>query len=303
MEKENVVIANPIYDAVFKRLMENNKIARFLVGTILDCKIVSLEARIQEHTDPNKKSGALTLYRKDFSAKIQDKNGNTKTVIIEIQKAGNFGDIPRFRDYLAVEYTRTGYPIIAIYILGFNLSVNSPAFIAFPEYQDLQTNQKLTVQDNFVEHLTHKAYFVQTKRIKQSLNTKLDAVLSIFAQENFASSDKTTKSFPAEQNIPEIQELLTVLQHVAADDKVRKELEKELYYQRYLEQTYGEANRKIEEQAEEIAEQAAKLANKDTELANKDTELANKDTELANQAAENEKLRKQLAELQAKLNK
>ncbi|MCL2845414.1 MAG: hypothetical protein FWE23_08195 [Chitinivibrionia bacterium] len=289
MEKENVVIANPIYDAVFKRLMENNKIARFLVGTILDCKIVSLEARIQEHTDPNKKNGALTLYRKDFSAKIQDKNGNTKTVIIEIQKAGNFGDIPRFRDYLAVEYKRTEYPIIAIYILGFNLSVNSPAFVAFPECKDLQTNQKLTVHDNFVEHLTHKAYFVQTKRIKQSLNTKLDAVLSIFAQDNFASEDKTTKSFPMNSDIPEIQNLLTVLQHAAADEKVRKELEKELYYQRYLEQTYGEKDKKIAEQAEEIAEQAEEIAEQAAKLADKD--------------AENEHLRLQIAELQAKLGK
>ncbi|MCL2845034.1 MAG: hypothetical protein FWE23_06240 [Chitinivibrionia bacterium] len=293
MEKENVVIANPIYDAVFKRLMENNKIAKFLVGTILDCKVISLKATIQEHTDPNKKSGALTLYRKDFSAEIQDKNGNKKTVIIEIQKAGNFGDIPRFRDYLAVEYARTGYPIIAIYILGFNLSVNSPAFVAFPEYKDLQTNQNLTVNDNFVEHLTHKAYFVQTKRIKQSLNTKLDAVLSIFAQENFASSDKTTKSFPAEQNIPEIQELLTVLQHVAADEKVRKELEKELYYQRYLEQTYGEKDKKIAEQAEEIAD-------KEAEIADKEAEIADKEAEIANQAEEIARLR---AELQAKLGK
>jgi hypothetical protein len=266
MSEENVVIANPIYDAVFKRLMENNKVAKFLVATILDCKVISLKATIQEHTKPHKDTGALTLYRKDFSAEIQDKNGNNKTVIIEIQKAGNFGDIPRFRDYLGGEYARSEYPIVAIYILGFNLSVNSPAFVAYPECKDLQTNQKLNVHDNFVEHLTHKAYFVQTKRIKQSLNTKLDALLSVFAQENFASKDKTTKSFPAEQNIPEIQELLTVLQHAAADDKVRKELEKELYYQRYLEQTFGEANKKIAEQATEIAEQAAEIARLKAEL-------------------------------------
>ncbi|MCL2689689.1 MAG: hypothetical protein FWE57_07575, partial [Chitinispirillia bacterium] len=84
MSGESVVIANPIYDAVFKRLLENNKIAKFLIGTILDCKIISLEARVQERTKIDDDTGALTLYRKDFSAEIQTKNGVTKTVIIEM---------------------------------------------------------------------------------------------------------------------------------------------------------------------------------------------------------------------------
>jgi hypothetical protein len=30
------IIANPIYDTVFKRLMENQRIAKFLIGTILE---------------------------------------------------------------------------------------------------------------------------------------------------------------------------------------------------------------------------------------------------------------------------
>ncbi|MCL2690340.1 MAG: hypothetical protein FWE57_10920, partial [Chitinispirillia bacterium] len=139
----------------------------------------------------------------------------------------------------------------------------------------------------FVEHLTHRAYFVQTKKIKQSLSTKLDALLSIFAQDDFASEDKTTKRFPVEQSIPEIKELLTVLQHAAADGEVRKELEKELYYQRYVEQTFGETNRK--------------LAEKDAVIADKNVELADKDAKLADKDAENEALRLQIAELKAKL--
>ncbi len=28
-----MIIANPIYDVVFKKLMENNKVAKFFIGT------------------------------------------------------------------------------------------------------------------------------------------------------------------------------------------------------------------------------------------------------------------------------
>jgi hypothetical protein len=43
-----MLIANPIYDTAFKRLMENNRVAKFLIGTILDCKVTSLEHKAQE---------------------------------------------------------------------------------------------------------------------------------------------------------------------------------------------------------------------------------------------------------------
>jgi hypothetical protein len=31
-----MVIANPIYDVVFKRMMENDKVAKFFIGTLLE---------------------------------------------------------------------------------------------------------------------------------------------------------------------------------------------------------------------------------------------------------------------------
>ena len=37
-----VFIANPIYDTEFKHLMENNRIARFFVETILDQPVESI---------------------------------------------------------------------------------------------------------------------------------------------------------------------------------------------------------------------------------------------------------------------
>ena len=45
-----MLIANPIYDAVFKRMMENDRVAKFFIGTFLNATVEYLEARSQEFT-------------------------------------------------------------------------------------------------------------------------------------------------------------------------------------------------------------------------------------------------------------
>jgi hypothetical protein len=289
-----MIIANPIYDAVFKRLLENDGAAKFLIGTILDCNIISLEPYIQERTKFDEMTGRLTLYRKDFSATIESKDEGVKRVIIELQKAKLLSDIYRFREYLGGEYANSKLPIIAIYILGFNLSVDVPAFAAYPECKDLRTQEKLEVRDSFVEHLTHKSYFVQTRKIKQSLNTKLDMLLSIFGQENFVSADETTKDFPIEPEYPEIKELLGILHYVAVNKQARKELDEELYYQRYVEQTFGEKDRKIEEYKGKLEEQGKELEEQGKELEEKGKELEEQGKELEKARQKNKNIAKEL---------
>lgn len=45
-----VYIANPIYDTVFINLMENNRIARFFIETIIDHPVDSISVSPQEYT-------------------------------------------------------------------------------------------------------------------------------------------------------------------------------------------------------------------------------------------------------------
>ncbi|MDR1672674.1 MAG: hypothetical protein LBS09_04330, partial [Bacteroidales bacterium] len=49
-QPKSCVIANPIYDTVFKKLMENERIARFFLGTLLGENIISVNAHPQEFT-------------------------------------------------------------------------------------------------------------------------------------------------------------------------------------------------------------------------------------------------------------
>ena len=276
-----MIIANPIYDVIFKLLLENDRVSKFLIGTILDCKVLSLTPTVTERTKRDKDTGNLTLFRMDFAATIKNTTGEEKRVIIEMQKAKHLADVTRFREYLGTEYIKSDLPIISIYILGFNLTVDSVAFANSPEFRDLRTGESLHPHDPFVEQLTHTAYFVQAKRIKPSLNTRLDKLLSIFEQANFILGSETTKDYALSVDDPELKETLDILRYAAADAETRKELEEEEYYQRAMKQMFGKQYEEMEKRAQETADarRRAEAAERKAEDAERKAEDARREIE------------------------
>ena len=99
-----MLIANPIYDIVFKKLMENREIARGVLERILGTQVDQLDFAAQEFT-AEAEDGSLKFYRLDFKARIMTPDG-WKHVLIELQKARLSSDVERFRTYLAEEYRR-----------------------------------------------------------------------------------------------------------------------------------------------------------------------------------------------------
>jgi hypothetical protein len=65
-----MVIANPIYDVVFKRMMENEKVAKFFIGTLLEQTIETVIVKPQEFTYTDELAG-LAVFRLDFIATIK----------------------------------------------------------------------------------------------------------------------------------------------------------------------------------------------------------------------------------------
>jgi hypothetical protein len=100
-----MVIANPIYDTVFKKLMENERVAKFFVGTLMDEIIEDIKVMPQEFTYRNSLD-IMTIFRLDFIATIKTKEGTFKKILIEIQKGRNVKDLMRFRNYLAEQYKK-----------------------------------------------------------------------------------------------------------------------------------------------------------------------------------------------------
>ncbi|MDR2466904.1 MAG: hypothetical protein LBD35_05870 [Prevotellaceae bacterium] len=136
-----MLIANPIYDVVFKFMMEDKKAAAALIAAIIGEEVLSLEPARIEYTipavpasrnkkKPKKKKKAeageneekkeqteieakmkaianYTVCRLDFTAHISVPGGQ-KTVHIEVQKAKLSSDIMRFRRYIGAQYNSSG---------------------------------------------------------------------------------------------------------------------------------------------------------------------------------------------------
>lgn len=145
-----ILIANPIYDTVFKYLMEDLSIAKELIQEIIHEEILHLEPKPQESMVTlgekevsTERITSFTVYRLDYLAIIKTNDGEKK-VLIELQKAKLSTDIMRFRKYLGEQYTRDPYPIITIYFLGYPLDEGLPKVLEVNRvFRDRIKNQTL----------------------------------------------------------------------------------------------------------------------------------------------------------------
>ena len=308
-----MLIANPIYDVVFKKLMENERVAKFFIGTLLNATIEELTVRPQEFTyEPTEDQKIqpkvnVSVFRLDFIAIIKLENGEQQKVLIEIQKAGREVDLMRFRNYLGKQYAvqetvdgkKVALPIKTIYILGFKLpTIESPCLHIERQYRDLLTNEIIDKKSRFIESLTHDSYVVQTERDIGKYQTRLEKLLSIFEQSNFVDENGILKDYPYEAEEEEIKLMLDILQRTAADPKQRKKIEIEQEGWRSIHAMSQELERKLlaemKEKDEILRMKNSELEEKESELEMKDSELEKKDEALAKALEELEELRKKM---------
>ena len=233
-------IANPIYDVVFKYLMNDNKIAKLMLSAILDKNIISLEFSSTEEDD--EKLRGVALYRLDFAALIEDKNGIKEKVLIEIQKAQNIDDIMRFRRYLGnykdennsykvtnkERPVKKAIPLITIYFLGYKFeNITSPLIKVNREYIDISTNKKIDTKEEFIESLTHNSYIIQIPYLKGKRRTELEQLLSVFDQ-NLKNTENEQEIIIDEDNYPEKFKIVTKrLLKAFSEPRVRRLMDRE----------------------------------------------------------------------------
>jgi hypothetical protein len=244
-----MLIANPIYDVVFKYLMEDNRIAKILISKIIGEEVETLELLPQEIvTDVEAKKelwkqesegkiiSSITIYRLDFSAKIKTLEGKFKHVIIEIQKAKFPTDIMRFRKYLGQQYSsektvetinerKMALPIISIYFLGHKLDKTEvPVIKVNRAYIDVATGREIKDREEFIECLTHNSFIIQIPHLKNKRRNELEKLLSIFDQENIGEDhhvlNVNDEDFPEELKI-----IIRRLQNAIMEPQIRKTMD------------------------------------------------------------------------------
>jgi Rad3-related DNA helicase len=225
-------IANPIYDAVFKYLLEDKRVAKLLLSTILDEEILDVNIQPTEHSIELERP-PVTVYRIDFSAKIRSGSGE-QLVLIELQKAKFAQDLFRFRRYLGNHYAnrenqttdlKTGrtvpIPIITIYFLGEAISdLTAPVIKVNRECIDIATGERFTKKVQFIECLTHNSFIIQIPHLKEKRRTELEKLLLFFDQSN-AIEDKHTLSIHEDLIPQQHQLLLDRLRRAIEDQNIR----------------------------------------------------------------------------------
>ena len=277
-----VTVANPIYDVVFKYLMEDERIARTILSALLKKNIVRVEMRPHEYS--NDKRETLSVFRIDFAATVRQDDGSEQMILIELQKTWIETETLRFRQYLGVHYQnpknivadspdRHAIPMVAIYLLGHRVGdIEEP--VLYVRHESYDYNGRLVTKglpNAFVDSLTHDSIIVQIPRLRGQINNRLDTVLSVF--------DQTRKDGESNQILnlddtlyngdSDMQRIVHRLLMAAADADVRQDMN--------VEDEYFSA---IEYRDTEILMRDRKLAEQTVELRQKDAQLEQKDAQL-----------------------
>ena len=303
-------LANPVYDTVFKYLMEDERIARTILSALLKKDVVAVEVRPHEYSNDNHDS--LSVFRIDFGATIRDAEGKDSLLLIELQKTWLETETLRFRQYLGVHYSNpknirkdgNALPMVAVYLLGHRVGDIEEPVIYVNKQICSYDSQVVTkgLPNSFVESLTHDSIIVQIPRLHGQINNRLDMVLSIFDQSRMDENDSHVLKFEDEayDGDADMTRILHRLTMAAADADMRHKMNVEDEYFSAIEKRDTEIllkDRKLAEQNVQLMEQQAQLNEQQTQLNEQQTQLTEQQAELTEQQT---RLTEQQAELDQK---
>uniref|UniRef100_UPI0040291FFD hypothetical protein n=1 Tax=Prevotella sp. TaxID=59823 RepID=UPI0040291FFD len=278
-----IQIANPIYDSVFKYLMEDERIAKTLLSALLKKEVVAVEMRRNEYTNGVRDN--ISMFRIDFGAHVKEPDGTIRLVLIELQKTWLETETLRFRQYLGAQYSNPenvpseknndGYaiPMVAIYLLGHRVGdINVPVLYVKHKAYDYDGNVVTDgIPDPFVESLIHDSIIVQIPLLHGQVNNRLEKVLSVFDQSQKNGSDRhvlNVNDTPFDDD-DDMQYLLRRLLMAAANAQLRQEMNVEDEYFKALEDrdtALMMKDKKLAEQAEQLEQNKAELEQNKAQL-------------------------------------
>ena len=271
-------IANPMYDAIFKHLLEDTVSAKLIIGAILGEEIETLELMPQEsavRVEPGEDAD-FTVQRIDFAATVRTAAGERLRVLVEVQKSHYSDDVMRFRRYLGQHYAdERAYVTVAggrerrhplrlttIYFLGRRLPCTEATVLKVTrEYLDAVTGERLEVREAFVESLTHECYVVQVPLLTERRRTDLERLLSVFDQ-TLRTDNRHVLEVDETRMPPEYGPVLRRLQGAAAS----REFEASMRLEDEVTEAWMRMERDIAQQKETIAQQQEALARQQAEI-------------------------------------
>ena len=283
-------IANPIYDAAFKYLMDDPRVAKTIVAAILKIKKSDILELMPDRNEISiYKKDDVRACRLDFTVRIKTEKG-IKAIYIELQKAWSKGEMQRFRSYLAAQYDQSSnvgadnypLPILSIYIVGENVDNLGEAvtYITRRYYNQEGVEINKDCPSWFVECLSHDMVVIQVPKIKAKPDSTLDKLLTFFDQRKKVPNYNQLINYDInDYDIPDI-DLFDDMNFVArrlerafVSEEVRIQMcledkAYEIYYGKQdAEEKLAEQEKKIQEQESQIQEQDLQIQKRDAQIA------------------------------------
>ena len=304
-------VANPIYDCVFKFLMEDERIAKTVLSALLKKEVVSVEMRRHEH--PNVTRDKISMFRIDFAAQVKEDDGTVRLILIELQKTWVDTETLRFRRYLAAQYNAEenmvkegelkGYavPMIAVYLLGHRVGDIDKA-VVYVTHNAFDYDGKVVeggMQDPFINSLIHDSIIVQIPLLHGKINNRLDRVLSVFDQSQRDAKNQQIVCLDEKEYAgdSDMMYILHRLGLAAMDADVRQEMNDEDEFYSVLEAR----DTQVMKLNEQLTEKRRQLNEKNAQLNEKNAQLNEQNAQLNEQKAQLSEKTVRLAEAEAQL--
>lgn len=235
-----VYVANPLYDAVFKYLMEDDRIAKTILAALLKKKVIDVKIRRNEYANLTRRE-SISMFRIDFAATVLDEDNKPHLMLIELQKTWLPTETLRFRRYLALQYNneenmlkeeheKYAIPMVAIYLLGHCIGKIEEPVIYVNHHAYTYDGKKVEegIPDPFVESLQHDSIIVQIPLSHGRVNNRLEKVLCLFDQTNVADNKKVIKVDDKQfEGDNDMEYIVRRLQSAAADPDMRYQMNAE----------------------------------------------------------------------------
>ena len=280
-------VANPIYDSVFKYIMEDERIAKTMLSALLKKEVVHVTVRPHEYSNTTRDT--LSMFRIDFAATVREREGNEikdRIVLIELQKTWLNTETLRFRQYLGAQYSNKNnireaedkgfaYPMVAVYLLGHRVgNIKEP--IVYVNHDVFDYNGNVVEDGNiepFVESLTHNSIIVQIPLLHGNVNNRLEKVLSVFDQ-TLVDGDTQQVLKIDEDKFADDNDMLYVLHKLtaaAANSEMRQDMNVEDEYYKAIE----DRDTAIMQRDKMLRERDCKMAQMDERLSQQSEQLRN----------------------------
>ena len=290
-------VANPIYDSVFKYLMEDERIARTVLSALLKKEVVEVQIRRNEYTNGYRDN--ISMFRIDFGARIREKDGSLRLILIELQKTWLETETLRFRQDLGAQYANPenmvheeerppyGLPMVAVYILGHKVgNINVPVLYVNHKSYDYDGHEVTEgLPDPFVDSLIHDSIIVQIPLLHGQINNRLEKVLSVFDQTNKEKDNRQMVELDEAnyQDDADMQYILRRLIMASADAQLRQDMN--------VEDEYFQA---IEDRDTAIMSRDKVIKEKDNQILQKNQQLSEQSQQLSEQSRQLDRVREKL---------